>query len=59
MARDDPKHIFKQWTEVFLEAMDRTGKTVRISIGDCIYKHIDEASFIGIVDKEYRLPCGG
>ncbi|KAH8749366.1 UMTA protein [Diaporthe sp. PMI_573] len=44
-------------TEVFLEAMDHTGKTVHIGMGDRMCKHMDEAGFIGIVDKEYHLPC--
>ncbi|KAM0637125.1 hypothetical protein ACHAQF_009046 [Verticillium nonalfalfae] len=29
-VRDDPKHVFKQWGQVFTEAMDRLGKTAKI-----------------------------
>ncbi|CRK29370.1 hypothetical protein BN1708_015572 [Verticillium longisporum] len=31
-VRDDPKHVFKQWGQVFTEAMDRLGKTAKIGL---------------------------
>lgn len=57
--RDDPEHIFKQWANVFFEAMDRIGKTGRIGMSGNMRKHMDEVGFVEIVEKTYQVPCGG
>lgn len=55
---DDEDHIFKQWSNVLLEAMERTGKTGRIGMDGTMRKHMEEASFVDIVEETYRVPCG-
>lgn len=57
-VQDDPGHIFKQWAEVYFEAMDRIGKTARIGMDGRRCRHMEAAGFEDIVEKEYRLPCG-
>ncbi|KAF7557744.1 hypothetical protein G7Z17_g368 [Cylindrodendrum hubeiense] len=56
--RDDPDHVFKQWAKVFLEAMDRIGKTGRIAMGSNMRKHMEKAGFVDIVEKSFQVPCG-
>lgn len=55
---NDPNHIFKQWSEVFFQAADRLGKTIKIGMDGRMRCHMEEAGFVDIVVKEYRLPCG-
>jgi ubiquinone/menaquinone biosynthesis C-methylase UbiE len=55
---NDPDHIFKQWSEAFFEAADRLGKTAKIGMDGRMRRHMEEAGFVDIVVKEYRLPCG-
>ncbi|KAJ3525708.1 hypothetical protein NM208_g11523 [Fusarium decemcellulare] len=57
-VRDDEDHIFKQWSRVLLEAMDRAGKTGRIGMDGNMRKYVEEAGFVDIVEKNYRVPCG-
>jgi SAM-dependent methyltransferase len=55
----DPNHIFKQWADVFYEAADRMGKTIRIGTEGRMKRHMEEAGFVDVVVNEYKLPCGG
>lgn len=55
----DPAHIFKQWADVFYQATDRMGKTIRIGTEGRMRRHMEEAGFVDIVVNEYKLPCGG
>ncbi|KAF3354200.1 hypothetical protein VdG1_07665 [Verticillium dahliae VDG1] len=58
-VRDDPKHVFKQWGQVFTEAMDRLGKTAEIGLDGRMKRYMEQAGFEDIVVKDYHLPCGG
>ncbi|KAL9941557.1 hypothetical protein ACHAQF_006947 [Verticillium nonalfalfae] len=58
-VRDDPKHVFKQWGQVFTEAMDRLGKTAEIGLDGRMKRYMEQAGFEDIVVKDYQLPCGG
>jgi len=58
-VRDDPDHIFKRWSEVFFEATDRLGKTLRIGMGSTMRNLIAAAGFIDVVEKKYQVPSGG
>lgn len=58
-VRDDPEHIFKQWAKVFFEATDRMGKTARIGMDGNMRRHMEEAGFVEVVEKNYQVPCGG
>lgn len=57
--RDDPDHIFKQWANVFFEAMDRIGKTARIGMDGNMRRQMADVGFVDIVEKNYHVPCGG
>ncbi|KAM4057738.1 methyltransferase [Hirsutella rhossiliensis] len=58
-VRDNPDHIFKRWSKVFLDAFDRIGKTARIGLPGNMAKLIKEAGFVDVVEKTYQVPCGG
>lgn len=55
----DPGHIFRQWADVFYEAADRLGKTIRIGSDGSMRQLMEAAGFVDVVVNEYRLPCGG
>jgi SAM-dependent methyltransferase len=57
-VRDDPKHIFKRWAEIFFEAADRMGRTLRIGEGGRMRRLMQEAGFADVVEKNYKVPCG-
>ncbi|KAJ4863115.1 methyltransferase domain-containing protein [Trichoderma breve] len=57
-VRDDPKHIFKRWSEVFTEAGERMGRTLLIGTGGQMRKLMQEAGFINVVEKNYKVPSG-
>ncbi|KAH7122102.1 putative SAM dependent methyltransferase [Dactylonectria estremocensis] len=57
--RDDPEHIFKKWSKLFLEAMDRIGKTGRIGVEGNMRKHMEKAGYVDIVERSYQVPVGG
>ena len=56
--RDDPKHIFKRWANVFFEATDRMGKTLRVGEGGQMRKLMQEAGYVDVVEKNYAVPIG-
>jgi ubiquinone/menaquinone biosynthesis C-methylase UbiE len=58
-VRDDPDHIFKRWAQIFFEATDRLGKTLRIGMNSTMRDLITEAGFIDVVEKKYHVPSGG
>ncbi|KAK1247406.1 hypothetical protein MKX07_002315 [Trichoderma sp. CBMAI-0711] len=57
-VRDDPKHIFKRWSEVFTEAGERMGRTLLIGTGGRMRKLMQEAGFVDVVEKNYKVPSG-
>ena len=58
-VRDDPDHIFKRWARVFFEASDRMGRTLRIGMDGTMRTLMQEAGFVGVVEKTYHVPsCG-
>ncbi|KAG7284541.1 hypothetical protein NEMBOFW57_010917 [Staphylotrichum longicolle] len=57
-VRDDPGHIFKRWAQIFFEATDRLGKTLRIAMDSTMRDLITEAGFINVVEKKYQVPSG-
>ncbi|KAL7949526.1 S-adenosyl-L-methionine-dependent methyltransferase [Trichoderma barbatum] len=57
-VRDDPKHIFKRWSEVFSEAGERMGRTLLIGTGGQMRKLMQEAGFVDVVEKNYKVPSG-
>ncbi|UKZ75162.1 hypothetical protein TrVFT333_002836 [Trichoderma virens FT-333] len=57
-VRDDPKHIFKRWAEVFTEAGERMGRTLLIGTGGQMRKLMQEAGFVDVVEKNYKVPSG-
>ncbi|KAI8712699.1 hypothetical protein NCS52_01368700 [Fusarium sp. LHS14.1] len=58
-VKNDPDHIFKQWAKVFFEATDRMGKTARIGLEGTMRKHMEEAGFVDIHEKNNQVPIGG
>ncbi|OAA40361.1 Methyltransferase type 11 [Metarhizium rileyi] len=58
-VRDDPDHIFKRWGTVFMEAGDRTGKTLRIGLHGRMERYMREAGFERTTQKYYQVPVGG
>ncbi|KAL7804931.1 S-adenosyl-L-methionine-dependent methyltransferase [Trichoderma aethiopicum] len=57
-VRDDPKHIFKRWSEVFTEAGERMGRTLLIGTGGRMRKLMQEAGFVDVIEKNYKVPSG-
>jgi ubiquinone/menaquinone biosynthesis C-methylase UbiE len=55
---EDPEHIFVQWAEIFYQAADRLGKTLKIGLDGRMQRAMEEAGFTDIVVKEHKLPCG-
>ena len=49
-------HVFKQWSEVFVEAGERLGKTFRIL--DLQKQYVIDAGFENVVEKRYKMPVG-
>ncbi|UPK91636.1 hypothetical protein LCI18_002571 [Fusarium solani-melongenae] len=58
-VKNDPEHIFKQWANVFFEATDRMGKTARIGLEGTMRKHMEEAGFVDVHEKNNQVPIGG
>ncbi|KHO01513.1 Methyltransferase type 11 [Metarhizium album ARSEF 1941] len=56
--RDDPDHIFKRWSTVFMEASDRMGKSLRIGMNGRMTRYMREAGFEHIAHKHYQVPVG-
>ena len=57
-VNDDPEHIFKQWADVFYQAADRLGKTIKIGMDGRMRRYMEEAGFEDIVVTDHKLPCG-
>ncbi|KAL7939885.1 S-adenosyl-L-methionine-dependent methyltransferase [Trichoderma chlorosporum] len=57
-VRDDPKHVFKRWSEVFAEAGERMGRTLLIGTGGQMRKLMQEAGFVDVIEKNYKVPSG-
>ncbi|PHH83073.1 hypothetical protein CDD83_3067 [Cordyceps sp. RAO-2017] len=58
-VRDNPDHIFKRWSRVFLEAFDRIGKTARIGLSGNMRYLMEQAGFVDVVERSYQVPSGG
>lgn len=56
--RDDPDHIFKRWANVFIEAGERMGRSLRIGMNGNIARHMYETGFVNITQKSYQVPVG-
>ena len=56
--RDDPDHIFKRWANVFIEAGDRMGRSLRIGMNGAIASHMQDCGFVNIIQKSYQVPVG-
>ena len=55
----DPEHIFHRWNRVFQEAGEKIGKTFKIGIGSRMHDLMDEAGFVDVTEKKFRLPMSG
>lgn len=56
--RDDPDHIFKRWANVFLEAGDRMGRSLRIGMNGTIGDYLRDCGFVDVVQNTYQVPIG-
>ena len=56
--RDDPEHIFKRWADVFHEAGDRMGRSLRIGINGTMQRYMGAAGFTHITQNTYQVPIG-
>ena len=55
----DPEHIFHRWNRVFQEAGEKIGKTFKIGIGSRMHDLMDEAGFVDVTEKKFRIPMSG
>ena len=49
-------HVFKRWSDLFVEAGERSGKTFRIL--DLQKQYIIDAGLVNVVEKKYKMPVG-
>lgn len=49
-------HVFKRWSDVFVESGEKMGKTFQIL--DRQKQHVIDAGFINVVEKRYKMPVG-
>jgi SAM-dependent methyltransferase len=49
-------HVFQQWSELFVEAGERIGKTFRIL--DLQKQFLIDGGFDNVVEKKYKMPVG-
>jgi ubiquinone/menaquinone biosynthesis C-methylase UbiE len=56
--RDDPDHIFKRWANVFIEAGERMGRSLRIGMNGLMARYMQDCGFVNIVQKSYQVPVG-
>ncbi|PKS08428.1 hypothetical protein jhhlp_005139 [Lomentospora prolificans] len=54
----DPEHIYHQWNRVFQEAGEKMGRTFKIAIGSRMHDLMEEAGFVDITERKFRLPIG-
>ncbi|EXM15869.1 hypothetical protein FOTG_15824 [Fusarium oxysporum f. sp. vasinfectum 25433] len=52
----DPQHIYHRWNAVFQEAGEKMGKTFKIAIGSRMRDLMDEAGFVDVSERKFRLP---
>ena len=52
----DPDHILNRWNAVFQEAGEKIGKTFKIAIGSRMHDLANEAGFVDVVERKFRLP---
>jgi len=55
----DPDHVFHKWTSLLFEAAGKTGRGLEIAQDGRMKKHMEEAGFVGIVEKKWSVPVGG
>ncbi|KAL2202620.1 S-adenosyl-L-methionine-dependent methyltransferase [Sarocladium strictum] len=55
----DPEHIYHRWNRVFQEAGEKMGKTFKIGIGSRMHDLMNEAGFVDVTEKKFRLPMSG
>lgn len=49
-------HVFKRWSDIFVEAGEKMGKTFRIL--DLQKQYVVEAGFENVVETRYKMPVG-
>lgn len=52
-------HIFNQWADLFYQGGEKTGRTFTISHGHKMKELMEEAGFVGIVEKKVKVPLHG
>jgi hypothetical protein len=52
----DREHIFYRWNGVFQEASGKLGKRFKIAIGSRMRDLTDEAGFVDVTERKFRLP---
>ncbi|KEZ46102.1 hypothetical protein SAPIO_CDS0952 [Scedosporium apiospermum] len=52
----DPEHIFYRWNRVFQDAGEKMGKTFKIAIGSRMSDLMNEAGFVDVTERRFRLP---
>ncbi|CAI4217771.1 unnamed protein product [Parascedosporium putredinis] len=55
---NDPNHVFNRWNQIFLDAGERMGKTLKIGIGSRMGDTMAKAGFVDGVERKFRLPMG-
>jgi hypothetical protein len=56
---NDPNHIFKKWCKLFWEAGDKTGRSFSIARDGQMQKYIEEAGFVDVQHRWWKVPIGG
>jgi len=52
-----PSHIFKRWSDIFVETGEKMGKTFQIL--DRSRQHALDAGFVNVEEKRFKMPVGG
>jgi len=51
------KHVFTQWSDTFIDAGEKVGKTFKI--GEQAAGLMKTAGFINVTESQYKVPLGG
>lgn len=56
---NDPSHVFHKWYKLFFDAGDKVGRTFRMVENNRMVRDMEEAGFVDIVHKQWKVPIGG
>jgi hypothetical protein len=55
----DAEQVFKHWCELFWQAGDKIGRTFRIARDGTMQRLMEEAGFVDVRHRVWKVPIGG